>query len=388
RSPGQQGDADSCHSRTPTANPEGDREKQQLASSLFGGLSSQSSVCLVSFFIFSFTVRVNSHLSQLQCLCSLIYCNVSTINLIPVDFEGEKRRSHLTNSEPIDSSTKQTFQHPQSLRVPNGACDAEAIISDDDTKGRNRPVSPEEHVEGDDFPPCEDKSKDLSLTAHLPAELSGFSHSEIIPLCSNRSLDLSACHVQTDNTVVLVVFVTNSSEDANLQIQVCCPCESPVEEVRGHSVSVRQYSLTVKRPLVHFELVGRLSYSAAGTLQSMQFSYKLPLTSFIRPLTVSTEEYGSMWLAFSHDTKQNLTLMKEEQEPLSATLNALKKKLSLHVVEIIGVEGLVACSLLQDQPCLMHCRVHAGRLAVWLRSPVADLPDCLLYHCQRALQEH
>lgn len=52
-----------------------------------------------------------------------------------------------------------------------------------------------------------------------------------------------------------------------------------------------------------------------------------------------------------------------------------------------GVEGLVACSLLQDQPCLMHCRVHAGRLAVWLRSPVADLPDCLLYHCQRALQE-
>ncbi|XP_024137515.1 AP-4 complex subunit epsilon-1 [Oryzias melastigma] len=391
RSPGQQGDADSCHSRTPTANPEGDREKQQLASSLFGGLSSQSSVCLMEkserFGRKAKGQRASSTPNEQRSDPS-VSSSSAVDNLLCNNLLEE-------NSEPIDSSTKQTFQHPQSLRVPNGACDAEAIISDDDTKGRNRPVSPEEHVEGDDFPPCEDKSKDLSLTAHLPAELSGFSHSEIIPLCSNRSLDLSACHVQTDNTVVLVVFVTNSSEDANLQIQVlseelevCCPCESPVEEVRGHSVSVRQYSLTVKRPLVHFELVGRLSYSAAGTLQSMQFSYKLPLTSFIRPLTVSTEEYGSMWLAFSHDTKQNLTLMKEEQEPLSATLNALKKKLSLHVVEIIGVEGLVACSLLQDQPCLMHCRVHAGRLAVWLRSPVADLPDCLLYHCQRALQEH
>lgn len=51
------------------------------------------------------------------------------------------------------------------------------------------------------------------------------------------------------------------------------------------------------------------------------------------------------------------------------------------------MEGIVACRLLRDQPCLMHCRVHAGSLAVWLRSAVPDLPDCLIYHCQRALQE-
>lgn len=95
-----------------------------------------------------------------------------------------------------------------------------------------------------------------------------------------------------------------------------------------------------------------------------------------------------MWLAFSHDTKQNLRLINDVQEPLTATLNVLKKKLQLHVVEIIGMEGIVACQLLRDQPCLMHCRVHADTLAVWLRSPVPDLPDCLLYHCQRALQEH
>lgn len=43
-----------------------------------------------------------------------------------------------------------------------------------------------------------------------------------------------------------------------------------------------------------------------------------------------------MWLAFSHDTKQNLTLINEGQESLAATLNVLKKKLQLHIVEIIG----------------------------------------------------
>lgn len=95
-----------------------------------------------------------------------------------------------------------------------------------------------------------------------------------------------------------------------------------------------------------------------------------------------------MWLDFSHDTKQKLTLISDGQEALADTLNVLKKKLKLHVVEIIGMEGIVACRLLQDQPCLMHCRLHAGTLSVWLRSPVPDLPDCLMYHCQRALQEH
>lgn len=43
-----------------------------------------------------------------------------------------------------------------------------------------------------------------------------------------------------------------------------------------------------------------------------------------------------MWLAFSHDTKQNLRLIADGQESLTATLNTLKRKLPLHVVEIIG----------------------------------------------------
>lgn len=43
-----------------------------------------------------------------------------------------------------------------------------------------------------------------------------------------------------------------------------------------------------------------------------------------------------MWLAFTHDTKQNLTLIGDGQEPLAASLNVLKEKLQLHIVEIIG----------------------------------------------------
>uniref|UniRef100_A0A8D3BYN9 AP-4 complex subunit epsilon n=1 Tax=Scophthalmus maximus TaxID=52904 RepID=A0A8D3BYN9_SCOMX len=357
RSPSQQAEANGSHSQTPTQTPtpEPEQEKQQLAASLFFGLSSQSSVCLMG------KSGPTSH----------------------------RFRRKAKGQGSISGATEQT---------------SKTKLNDSDIKGSDPSLSEDSGLvaaDSEDMNPHEDpeRPKDLCLSSHLPAELSGLCHSEISPLCSIQSLDLSACHVQKDDSLVLVIFIQNSSDSAIRQIPldldsdelevmyyVSRVSDSPVEDVRSHDVAVYQYSLTVKRPSVHVEVVGTVS-CPVGTPQTVRFSYKLPLTTFIRPLTLSTEEYGTMWLAFSHDTKQNLTLISDDPEPLTATLSVLKRKLQLHVVEIIGMEGILACRLLRDRPCLMHCRVHAGALAVWLRSPVPDLPDCLIYHCQRALQE-
>ncbi|XP_070763740.1 AP-4 complex subunit epsilon-1 [Enoplosus armatus] len=384
RSPSQQGEADSSHSQTPTPipTPEPEQEKQQLASSLFVGLGSQSSVCLMGkseptpqrFRRKAKSPALSSGASE-EISNSLVSTPSTVDHLLCNNLLDSNITSELAVSPP-----DQTSQLSQGLTTVNGPCDV--VVDTADPAPHEDPDTP----------------KDLCLSSYLPAELSGLSHSEITPLCSNQSLDLSACHVHKEDSLALVVFIYNSSDSDIQQIlleldsdelEVCCACDSPVQQMRSRSVAVCQYSLTVKRPSVHVEVVGMVSYQfPVGTPQSAQLSYKLPLTNFIRPLTVSTEEYGTMWLAFSHDTKQNLTLIIDDPEPLTATLNVLRKKLQLHVVEIIGMEGIVACRLLQDQPCLMHCHVNAGTLAVWLRSPVPDLPDCLIYHCQRALQEH
>ncbi|KAM3609182.1 uncharacterized protein V6R79_010826 [Siganus canaliculatus] len=397
QSPNQQGEADSSHSQTPSPIPsrETEREKQQLASSLFVGLSSHSSVTLMG--KSEPTNQRFRRKAKSQGLSS------DSSERIPNSFPPTPSAvDHLLYDSLLDSnvtsqlaasSPTQTSQPCQGLTDAHSTCDAE--ITDANIPGSHSSVIQDNGITAHPDP---DRSKDPSLSCLIPADLAGLSHSEITPLCTNQSLDLSACHVQREDSLVLVIFVYNSScsdiqqiglELDSEELEVSCECDDPVQEVRSRSAAVCQYSLSVKMPSVHVEVVGMLSYQApAGTPQLLQFSYKLPLASFIRPLTVSTEEYGKMWLAFSHDTKQNLTLISEGQESLSATLNVLKKKLQLHIVEIIGVEGIVACQLLRDQPCLMHCRVHAGTLAVWLRSPVPDLPDCLIYHCQRALQEH
>ncbi|CAL8261406.1 unnamed protein product [Merluccius merluccius] len=237
----------------------------------------------------------------------------------------------------------------------------------------------------------------LRLSSCLPDELSELPRSEITPLCSNASLALSACRVQTDHSSLLVIFIANTSDSAARQFALQVTSEElevsrvsdEEEEVEGHSVAVCQYSLVPTRPSVHMELAGVASYQLPdGEPQTTRFSYTLSLTNFIRPLTVSTEQYGRLWLAFSNDTKQNLKLLSESPDPLRATLHLLRDKLQLHIVDIIASEGIVACQLLQGQPCLMHCRINAGCLAVWLRSSLPELPDCLLYHCQRALAEH
>ncbi|XP_032378975.1 AP-4 complex subunit epsilon-1 [Etheostoma spectabile] len=402
RSPNHQGEADSSHSQTPTPTPtpEPEQEKQQLASSLFVGLSSQSSVCLMGKsestprrFRRKAKGPGSSSAASEQKSNSLVSTPSTVDNLLCNNLLDSN-----INSELDVSSLKQTSQLAHGLTAANGNCDVE--LSDSDIKGSSPSLIGDNRVVAADPDSHEDpdEPKDLSLSSYLPAELSGLSHSEITPLCSKQSLDLSACHVHKDDFLVLVVFIYNSSDSDIQQIileldsdelEVSCVCDSRVQEARSHSAAVCQYFLTVKRPSVHVEVVGIVSYQfPVGTPQSVQFSYKLPLTSFVRPLTLTTEEYGTMWLAFSHDTKQNLTLISDDLEPLAATLNMLEKKLQLHVVEVIGMEGIVACRLLQDQPCLMHCRLHAGTLAVWMRSPVPDLPDCLMYHCQRALQEH
>ncbi|PWA30526.1 hypothetical protein CCH79_00015363 [Gambusia affinis] len=374
---------------TPTPTPECDQEKQQLASSLFVGLASQSSICLMGKSdqpSQRFRRKTKASGSSEQITNPLVFPSDGSDNLL---------YKNLLDSPDLDGSPPE--QTP-GLDAPNGACDAEEESTDADMKEIKTPPIRDEHVTAEASPHHDpDGSKDPSLTSHLPAELSALSHSKTTTLFSKQNLDVSACHVQKEDSVVLVVFISNCSDSFLQQIrlqvdseelEVSCVSDSPSEELKSHSVAVCQYFLTVKRPSVHFDLSATVSWQPpAGSPLTTQFSYRLPLTAFIRALRLSTEEYGAKWLAFSHDTKQNLTLIQGGRDPLAATLDVLKRKLQLHVVEVIGVEAIVACCLQQDQPCLMHCRMHAGMLSVWLRSPVPDLPDCLLYCCQRALQE-
>ncbi|KAJ8252425.1 hypothetical protein COCON_G00217370 [Conger conger] len=230
-----------------------------------------------------------------------------------------------------------------------------------------------------------------------PTELLELPHSELLSLGSDPSLALSAWKVYREEALELHLLIRNAS-GASLQ-GVAVQLSSDQLKVLGDASRVFpsvddlgtvtcQYSVVMETPLVQASVGGAVTYhSRSESANELQFSLGLALTDFLRPFLLSIEDYGKLWLSFSHDVKQNLQLLPDKEDPFSATLNILKEKLQLHLVEIIGMEGVMACQLLPGSPCLLHCHAQAGSLTVWLRSPAGDLPDCVLYHCQRALQE-
>ncbi|XP_049562000.1 AP-4 complex subunit epsilon-1 isoform X8 [Orcinus orca] len=177
------------------------------------------------------------------------------------------------------------------------------------------------------------------------------------------------------------LFVGLGSESTINLITEQPGCCLPV--IEAESTKNFQYSVQMEKPFTEGNLSGFINYQVMDTHSvQLEFSVNLSLLDFIRPLKISTEDFGKLWLSFANDVKQNVK-MSESQAALPSTLKALQQELRLHVVDIIGNEGLLACQLLPSIPCLLHFRVHGDMLALWFRSSCSTLPDYLLYQCQK-----
>ncbi|XP_067603013.1 AP-4 complex subunit epsilon-1 isoform X7 [Pseudorca crassidens] len=177
------------------------------------------------------------------------------------------------------------------------------------------------------------------------------------------------------------LFVGLGSESTINLITEQPGCCLPV--IEAESTQNFQYSVQMEKPFTEGNLSGFINYQVMDTHSvQLEFSVNLSLLDFIRPLKISTEDFGKLWLSFANDVKQNVK-MSESQAALPSTLKALQQELRLHVVDIIGNEGLLACQLLPSIPCLLHFRVHGDMLALWFRSSCSTLPDYLLYQCQK-----
>ncbi|XP_044294755.1 AP-4 complex subunit epsilon-1 isoform X2 [Varanus komodoensis] len=233
------------------------------------------------------------------------------------------------------------------------------------------------------------------LMPYLPEDVAKHPHSEILELCGNETLSLYFSKVWKDDCVLLVLFLVNRStsilKDVNLKLEhtehlkisECPGCHFAV--IEAQSIESCQMSAVMEELCSSGTASGSISYHLESDTH-LRFSVTLGLLDFIRPMKMTTDEFGKLWLSISNDVKQNLKIT-SSQGSVSVVLNMLQKKLKLHIVDIIGNEGVASCRLLPSVPCLLHCRIHAGMLALWFRSSCSALPDCLLYQCQKVMEE-
>ncbi|XP_022346440.1 AP-4 complex subunit epsilon-1 isoform X2 [Enhydra lutris kenyoni] len=376
-----------------------EKEKQLLASSLFVGLGSESTVNLLGKAdTVSHKFRRKSKVKESKSgettsahmTCS--YFGSSSDATYEDDYyldtlqdRGDKELSKFSlNSELLDSES--LTELPSVEKLSNCKLSSSpSLFTDNNMEGFHPSQSTAPSV-----------ANETSLAASLLEETSEHMHSDLVEVCHNETISVSSYKIWKDDCLFMVWSVSNKSglelKSANLEIapaenfkiteQPGC-CLPPIE---AGSIKTFQYSVQMEEPFTEGNLSGFINYQMMDTPSvQLEFSVNLSLLDFIRPLKISTENFGKLWLSFANDVKQNVKVS-ESQAALPSALKTLQQKLRLQVVEIIGNEGLLACQLLPSIPCLLHFRVHGDVLALWFRSSCSTLPDYLLYQCQKVME--
>ncbi|XP_028921925.1 AP-4 complex subunit epsilon-1 [Ornithorhynchus anatinus] len=221
--------------------------------------------------------------------------------------------------------------------------------------------------------------------------------SDPVVLCQDGTVTVSSRKVWADDCLLLVWSVANlgpsALERATVEIapaedfEVAAGPGGQTAAIAARGTGGLQHRVCLEQPRARGALSGCVTYLPEdGTATQLHFSLPLTLLDFIRPLRLTTEDFGQLWLALANDVRQTVRLAAPGAS-LAASLQPLRRELRLHLVDVIGPEAILACQRLPDVPCLLHCRAQAATLTLWCRSPCPSLPDYLLYQCQRVTGE-
>uniref|UniRef100_I3M724 AP-4 complex subunit epsilon n=1 Tax=Ictidomys tridecemlineatus TaxID=43179 RepID=I3M724_ICTTR len=351
-----------------------EKEKQLLASSLFVGLGSEGTINLLGKAdTVSHKFRRKSKGKEAQreettSAHSVTCSSLSSLSKVTCENNYLNTFSQLLDSESLT-------ELPLVEKLSDCSLSAPSLFADNDMEIFHPPPSTAASV-----------AKGISL----------YMHSNLMEVCNNEAVSISSYKIWKDDCLLMVWSVASKSgselKSANLEIFPAenfkiteqLGCCLPV--VEAESTRNFQYSVHLEKPFTEGNLSGFINYQLMDTHSvQLEFSINLSLLDFIRPLKISTEDFGKLWLSFANDVKQNIKTS-ESQAALPSALKTLQQKLRLHVIDIIGNEGLLACQMLPSVPCLLHCRVHTNVIALWFRSSCSSLPDYLSYQCQKVME--
>ncbi|XP_006831714.1 PREDICTED: AP-4 complex subunit epsilon-1 [Chrysochloris asiatica] len=374
-----------------------EKAKQLLASSLFVGLGSESTINLLGkadtiSHKFRRKPKVkeikSGEITSAHTMASSSFNSLSNEEdyyLDTLQDRGDKELKKLSfNSELLDSESFTELHMVEKLSNCN--LSASSLFADNNLEIFHPSQSTAVSV-----------ANEVSLASSLLEEPTEHMHSDLMEVCNNETISVSSYKIWKNDCLLMVWSVANKSgselknamleitSEENLKVTEQVECCLPI--IEAESTKNFQCSVQMEQPFTEGILSGIINYQMMDSHSvQLEFSVALSLLDFIRPLKISTEDFGKLWLSFANDVKQNIK-MSESQAALPSALKTLQQKLRLHIVDIIGNEGLLACQLLPSIPCLLHFRVHADGLALWFRSSCSTLPDYLLYQCQKVMGE-
>uniref|UniRef100_A0A8C5N069 AP-4 complex subunit epsilon n=1 Tax=Leptobrachium leishanense TaxID=445787 RepID=A0A8C5N069_9ANUR len=240
-------------------------------------------------------------------------------------------------------------------------------------------------------------AQDATVSSTMSSSLPLHHQSAITELANSDFLSLCSCKIWKTDSLTLSLSIVNKSssemtcvslkmrDSENLTVSQTLQCQ--ISHLDALGVCQCYGNVHMNRPCTEGALSGCIGYHVEPEVPlQLDFSVFFVLIDFIRPLRISTEEFGKMWPSLPNGKKKIVKLSSARVSP-SEILHIFQERLNLHPVEVIGDEGLAACQLLPSVPALLHCNLQEGMLTLWCRSHCPALPECLLPLCQRELEQ-
>jgi AP-4 complex subunit epsilon-1 len=210
-------------------------------------------------------------------------------------------------------------------------------------------------------------------------------------VCQDASLRLSVTKLVKPDQLVLVLFLTNQKQASLTGVSLSLKPSSNLQARTGNgsadlgfqtsltsfATGVHVVTLVPASPALRMSLQGEAAYSdSLATNKRLFFDTVLSVSDFIRPLEISTQEYGKKWPGLSSEKILNIPATPSVKS-VAQFMDTVRSRLSLHPIQIIGQEGIAAGTFLPKIPCLVHGKVTSANLDLRVRTPSSLLTDSL-----------
>ncbi|XP_028397064.1 AP-4 complex subunit epsilon-like [Dendronephthya gigantea] len=217
-------------------------------------------------------------------------------------------------------------------------------------------------------------------------------------LCIDSNVRLVACAVHNQSELVMLMKLTNHNqsrvaiEELSLKVE---PPSNLIADTSATEIAVdklvfletitKEVPMKYQYPSTRMTFKGTLRYSVSKNSKVLQFDNELAARHLLRPLTMSTEQFGEKWTSTSCGVRKHVTMT--SRRSCENLADVVATYIHFKVIDIKGSEAILAGSVLANDACLLHLSVENSDVELWVKSSGKRLCEMVMKECLSACDE-
>jgi len=217
-------------------------------------------------------------------------------------------------------------------------------------------------------------------------------------VCHDSNVRVSLTKVLKPDQLVVVIFLTNQKQSQQSGVTLAVEPPSNMKaytasgetdltlytDIPGFGNVTHVITLLPSSPAINMSLQGQITYKdSMATQQRLFFDTTIHVSDVIRPLEITTQEFGKKWSSFSYEKK--LKISSSLKKP-AEFMKAMEKLFNFYPIQVIGNEAIAAGTFLPAVTCLAHGKMAGTQLEFWVRTPSSLLTESIAKTAQALLK--